>query len=70
MDTHHLKEHQRVYVDLSGLEAGGITYGSGLYGAGEVTEILDDAQVVVRLSMPITGKNEIVALADRLIASN
>lgn len=70
MDIHQLTKDQHVEIDLSGLEADGVTLGSGLYGAGEVTEILDDAQAVVRLNMPIAGKNVIVVPADRLTASN
>jgi len=66
-----LTKHQRVEIDLSGLEADGVRLGSGLYGAGEVTEILlDDAHAVVHLEMPIAGKNDIVVPADRLTASN
>ncbi len=70
MDLHQLTAHQRVKIDLSGLEADGVTLGTGLYGTGEVTEIRADAQAVVRLNMPIAGKDEIVVAADRLTASN
>lgn len=69
MDIQELAQDQHVEIDLSGLDADGVMLGSGLYGAGEVTEILDDA-AVVRLNRPIAGKNEIVVPADRLTASN
>ena len=67
MDSGDLTEHEHVQVDLSGLDAGGVRLGSGLYGAGEVTQILDGARAVVRLDMPLAGKNEIEVSADRLV---
>lgn len=70
MDFQQLTPHQNVEIDLSGLEADGVTLGPGLYGTGLVTEIRDDEQAVVRLTMPIAGKSEIVVTADRLTASN
>ena len=67
MDSGDLTEHEQVQVDLSGLDAAGIKFGSGLYATGEVTKILGGAKALVRLEMPIAGKNEIEVSADRLV---
>ena len=67
MDAAEIKTGQHVEVDLTGVVVDDVTLGPGLFGIGEVTEILAGQKAVVRLDTPIGGKSEIVAPAGRII---
>lgn len=57
---------EQVQVDISGLEAPGISIGAGVFSTGKITEI--DAQndeITVQLDVSFGGKDVVTVAADR-----